>query len=122
MVISLPLVFSGTRDASDSRSWMPSCRNSNRSSGIGFGASAQALYDVGLEHLTPGIEWYGDFGKLNKFGDENSEKHYVGPVVTGELAEFADSDIGYTVGYYWGLTSASANNGARIALDYELHF
>ena len=101
---------------------MPSCRNSNRSSGIGFGASAQALYDVGLEHLTPGIEWYGDFGKLNKFGDENSEKHYVGPVVTGELAEFADSDIGYTVGYYWGLTSASANNGARIALDYELHF
>ena len=94
----------------------------NHSDGIGFGANAQMLYDAGLEHVKPGIEWYGDFGKLNKFGDENSDKHYAGPVITGEIAEFGNSDIGYTVGYYWGLTNASANNGARIELDYEIHF
>ena len=94
----------------------------NHSDGVGFGVNAQVLYDAGLEHFKPGIEWYGDFGKLNRFGDENSEQHYVGPVLTGEVAEFENSEIDYNAGYYWGLTSSSANQGARIQLDYELHF
>ncbi len=94
----------------------------NHSSGVGFGASAQALYDIGNEHFTPGIEWYGDFGKLNRFGDESSQQHYVGPILTGEIAEFGNSGIEYSAGYYWGLTNSSADHGARIELDYELKF
>ena len=94
----------------------------NHTGGVGFGANAQALYDVGFEHLTPGIEWYGEFGRLNHFGDENSEQHYIGPVVTGEIAEFGNSDIGYSAGYYWGLTDNSADHGARISLDFDIRF
>ena len=93
----------------------------HRNSGIGLGSSAQALYKVN-DDFSVGAEWYGDFGNLNHFSDDHNEQHYVGPTITGELVEFDHSDIEYTVGYYWGLTKSSADQGARIELDYGIKF
>lgn len=92
----------------------------NRSSGTGFGSSAQALYAVSKD-FSAGVEWYGDFGNFGHFSDAN-EQHYIGPVIAGELAEFEHSDIGYSAGYFWGLTRNSADQGARIEIDYGIQF
>ena len=94
----------------------------NRSHGVGFGNSVQGLYDIHNEHFTPGVEWFADYGKLNHFNTSSDQQHYLGPVATGEIASFGQSEIEYTVGYYWGLTNASADNGARLELEYNLHF
>ncbi len=93
-----------------------------RSSGVGFGSSLQGLYDIGNDHVMPGVEWYGDFGKLNHFSHGNQQQHYVGPILTGGIVEFGRSEIDYTAGYYWGVTHNSADHAARIEIDYELQF
>lgn len=62
--------------------------------------------------FAPGFEWHADYGKINDFGAEDT--HYFGPIISGEVLE-----IGYTLGYYWGLNDASADNAMRVQIGLE---
>jgi hypothetical protein len=93
----------------------------NRESGIGLGAKLQGVQQMN-EHINPGIEWHGDFGKINKLGDNATSEHYLGPILTGDLLKLAGGKIEYTAGYYWGMGDDAADNAARLQLGYEIKF
>ena len=94
---------------------------SAREKGIGLGAKLQAVQRMN-EHVNPGIEWHGDFGKINKLGDKTTNEHYFGPVITGDLFKLAGGEIEYTAGYYWGTGNAATDNAARLQIGYEIKF
>jgi hypothetical protein len=93
----------------------------NRESGLSLGAKLQAVQSLN-EHINPGFEWHGDFGKINKLGDNDVSEHYVGPIITGDLFKLAGGEIEYTAGYYWGVSDDAADNAARVQIAYEIKF
>lgn len=90
----------------------------DREHGVGLSAALQGIYIMN-EHINPGLEWHGDFGKANLM---DGQEHYLGPVITGTLLEYGRSEIEYIAGYYWGFTGPAASNAARIELEYEIEF
>jgi hypothetical protein len=93
----------------------------NRKKGISLESKLQATQSLN-EYFNPGIEWHGDFGKINKLGDNDRSEHYIGPVIMGDLFKLAGGKIEYTAGYYWGVTDDSTDNAARLQLGYEIKF
>ncbi len=93
----------------------------NRENGLALSSKLQAIRDIN-PHFNPGVEWHADYGKLNKLDSSDTREHYVGPVVTGDLFKLAGGEVGYTAGYYWGLTDDSADSAARLQLGYEIKF
>lgn len=83
----------------------------NHDESVALGSALQAKHAYS-KAFAPGLEWHADYGKLNDLGTE--EAHYVGPIVSGEVLE-----IGYTLGYYWGLNDAAADNAMRMQIGYE---
>ncbi len=92
-----------------------------RDHGVSYDGVLQGLYRVNA-HLHPGVEWHADFGKLNDTYDREDQEHYVGPVLAGELFALDTGSVNYAVGYYWGLTKASADNAQRVMLKYDVQF
>jgi hypothetical protein len=93
----------------------------NRAKSLAVSSKLQAVHNLN-PHFNPAVEWHADYGKLNKLGDSDTAEHYVGPAITGDLFKLAGGDIGYTAGYYWGLTDDSADSAARLQLGYEIKF
>jgi hypothetical protein len=93
----------------------------NRDHGIGFATQFQALYHW-QRYLSPGLEWQGDFGRLNRLSATDEDGQYLGPVITGYIPGLGRGVLGYTLGYYRGLTSNSADDAARLELEYEFRF
>lgn len=94
---------------------------SHRDPGVALSSAVQATYACD-KHFTPGIEWHGDYGMLNDLNRSGAREHYVGPILTGELFELGSGEIGYTAGYYWGLTGHSTDHAARLQIGYETAF
>ncbi len=93
----------------------------NRRHGMELSSALQGLY-LWNKHINPGVEWFADYGATNNLTLSNEEGHYLGPVITGELFSFKGGEIEYVAGYYRGLTSASAEDAARLQLSYEIRF
>jgi hypothetical protein len=92
-----------------------------RAGGVGLESALQGLYHCN-KYLSPGIEWFAEYGNVDNFNSPERQEHYIGPVVKGDLLELADGEVGYEAGYYWGVTNASADNAQRIKISYETHF
>ena len=92
-----------------------------RDHGVGLDSVLQGLYRATTDTLT-GIEWHADYGTIDTFSEGNNHKHYVGPVLTGNLFRVGDASVQYAAGYYWGLSDASADNAQRVMLKYEMQF
>ena len=68
--------------------------------------------------LEPGVEWHSDLGELNHTGDFDAQKHQLGPVIYGKLADH----IKYDVGYLFGVTDAAPEGLFKWILEFEHRF
>lgn len=93
----------------------------NRSSGSALESQFQASRHLN-EHINPGIEWHAEYGKLDNISSTSAQEHYVGPIISGDLFELGGHEVEYTLGYFFGITNASADNAARLQLGYEFTF
>lgn len=93
----------------------------SRSHGASVETALQGLY-MWRKSLNIGGEWFADYGKANDFSDTEDQEHYVGPVIMGTLFDIGPGEMKYAVGYYWGITDASADNAQRVKLEYEFQF
>lgn len=93
----------------------------NRDGGVELETALQGIYRWN-KHLSPGVEWFAEYGNIDNFNSTNRQEHFLGPMLKGELFELGNGEIGYEAGYYWGLTDSSADNAQRIKLSYELEF
>lgn len=93
----------------------------NRNGGVSVSSAIEGLYRY-RSLLSPGIEWHAEYGNADDFSADEDQEHYLGPIVKGTLFEIGDGAVGYEVGYFWGLTSASADDAQRIKIAYEFHF
>ncbi len=71
-----------------------------------------------METLRPGIEYYIDFGELEAGNNFDEQKHQIGPVLSGELFEHVE----YEVGYLFGISDAAPEGSIKWLLEYEFKF
>jgi hypothetical protein len=93
----------------------------HRNGGVGLESALQGIYHYN-NHISPGVEWFAEYGNFDNLNSPDRQQHYIGPVIKGDLLELEGGEIGYEAGYYWGVTSASADNAQRIKISYETHF
>lgn len=55
----------------------------------------------------PGVEFYGQPGRIGHFGDFDGQDHRLGPALAGELEIEGVGEVGYDIAYVFGLTPAS---------------
>lgn len=92
-----------------------------RSSSVGVGTHLQGSY-YASKLISPGLEWHADHGSVRdlEFGDRTGQ--YIGPIAQGTFYDTSSGKLGYVAGYYWGITDAAADNGARLELKYSMLF
>lgn len=67
----------------------------------------------------PAIEAFGDFGPIGRF-NPGAQQHLLGPGFAGKFhLGFIPGDLGYDVGYLFGLTPSSPSGVAKFILEYE---
>lgn len=93
----------------------------NRNAGVAYGTAFQVKYDW-KQAISPALEWHADYGSFHDTLSVRDQEHYVGPYLSGRLFETAMGAVYYGAGYYWGLTSGSADNAQRVLLEYEYSF
>lgn len=90
-----------------------------REKSIGIGSALQVTHAIS-HHAAFGAEWHAGYACLNR--PRTDVEHYVGPVITGALFEFEDSEIEALAGYYWGFGKEAADNAMRFELEYAMEF
>ena len=66
------------------------------------------------KNLEPAIEYYGLFGELGNSSPIAQQSHQVGLVFLGKIG-----DMGYEIGYLFGLTSGSDKGMLKFVVGYE---
>lgn len=92
-----------------------------RAKGTQISTAFQGIYRV-TPYFAPGLEWHADYGKIREINGTDDQEHYIGPVIIGKLFEHETTALSYEVGYYRGLTDASADDAQRFRIKYEIHF
>ena len=75
------------------------------------------------QYFEPGVEFYGEIGKIDHPGKPTEQEHRFGPMVGG--AHYLSPGWGkvkYEVGYLFALTPATENGAVRWKLEYEIAF
>ena len=94
----------------------------HRRESVEIRTAAQALYRTSTE-ISPGVEFFKVFGRVNALGNEDERSMQLGPIVTGQFPVGDQGDaLAYLAGYYWGLSDSSADEGARLQLNYTMDF
>jgi hypothetical protein len=93
----------------------------NRKNGVTLDTAVQTSYKMST-HISPGIEWHAEYGKLNALNESKNHAHYVGPIITGELFRIGQSEAKYTTGYFVGMGDAAADSAARLQVSYNFPF
>jgi hypothetical protein len=90
--------------------------------GVGFEYALRVGYPF-LRWLEPGVEAYGEPGRLTGFGSTQQQEHILGPVLTGKFnIAGLPGVLGYEAGYLFGATDASPRGTVKWLLEYELPF
>lgn len=76
----------------------------------------QALYSYN-SWLKPGIEVYGDTRKRDAFRNQSLK---IGPVLKGGFALSDNHELGYELGYSFGVTPATPDGTLRWKLEYNI--
>jgi hypothetical protein len=75
------------------------------------------------QYFEPGVEYYGEIGKVDRPGKPTEQEHRVGPMFAGAFVfEPGWGKVKYQLGYLWALTPATENGAVRWLLEYELAF
>lgn len=90
----------------------------NAETGVEFEYGLQVKWALG-EEFAAGIEMFGELGKLTDAESFNDQEHLAGPVLFGELELGEGTEIGYEIGYLFGLSDAAADGVAKINLEVE---
>jgi hypothetical protein len=88
--------------------------------GVGHDQGFEFGYDAGVHYrwtraLSPGLEFYGGAGLVDRFDPPGEQQHYVFPVVWGELPHGLEYNLG--VGY--GLTRGSDRVIVKLNVELE---
>ncbi len=67
------------------------------------------------EHFKPSIEYFASLGEWVDMPSYNDQAHRIGPVVYGNLTP----EIGYKLGYLFGLSKAAEDGSFKAFLSYE---
>ena len=77
-------------------------RGSGTADGMHFAPAAVVTYDV-TPFVSPGIEYYGDFGPISHFAPSSGREHMITPVINLNFAP----DWEFNAGVVYSLTAAS---------------
>jgi hypothetical protein len=96
---------------------------------IGDSAKTGAVFDYAWQskwlwkpEVAPGVEIFGEPGRLGHFGSISDQQHRIGPIVTGAVLLPQVGKLKYEVGYLFGVTNAAERGVAKLQLEYELFF
>jgi len=70
----------------------------------------------------PGLELYGEPGRLGNLEANSDQRTRFGPVVTGVLPLGLPGKMKYQLGYLYGLNHSSEQGTVRALFEYEAHF
>lgn len=70
----------------------------------------------------PGIELYGQPGRLGHLDPSSEQRTRMGPVIVGVLPVGLPGKVKYELGYLRGLNNASEQSTVRALLEYEARF
>lgn len=68
-----------------------------------------------LPVLSPGVEYYGEFGEITNTDDYDSQKHRLGPVLYGKFGH----GFKYEAGVLFGISEAAEDYAVKLNLEYE---
>jgi hypothetical protein len=75
-----------------------------------------------IPEFAPGIQFFGQPGKLGDFDSLSTQDHRLGPIVAGSFDMEGLGELGYSGGYLFGLTPTSPNGTLVWRLEYDRRF
>jgi len=91
---------------------------SDAESGTTFAYAARLKYLLHPQ-FEPAVEFFGQPGRINRFGSFNRQEHWAGPAFYGQIGLGGTSKLLYSAAYLLGETSQSSDNRAILRLEYE---
>ena len=91
---------------------------SEAKSGTTFAYAARLKYLLHPQ-FEPAVEFFGEPGRINRFGPSNGQEHWAGPAFYGQVSLGGTSKLLYSAAVLFGETSASSDNRAILRLEYE---
>jgi FTR1 family protein len=83
-----------------------------------LGYALRAVWRLG-ERFEPGLEMFGEFGTLGRFGSVDANRHQLGPAARGRLRFAGRQALRYDVAWVFALTGNSPDSTARLQVEYE---
>lgn len=90
-------------------------RNADPAPDRNFAWSTRYRYS---EYIQPGFEIQSDLGTASANDRFQTQQHYIGPALYGQLIP----SLKYEIAYYVGVSKAASQEAARAQLEYEMHF
>lgn len=87
-------------------------------SGTTFAYAARLKYLLHPQ-FEPAVEFFGEPGRIDRFGSFNGQEHWAGPAFYGQIGLGGTSKLLYSAAYLFGETSVSSDNRAILRLEYE---
>jgi len=75
-----------------------------------------------VPELAPGIEVFGNAGRVGSFTNPTGQDHRFGPALTGALDIEGIGKFGYKLAYLFGLTPTSPNGTLSWRLEFDRRF
>jgi hypothetical protein len=75
-----------------------------------------------VPEFAPGIEVFGDAGRLVSFTTENGQDHRLGPAISGSVDIAGLGELGYNLAYLFGLTPTSPKGTLVWRLEFDRRF
>ncbi len=72
--------------------------------------------------FAPGVQFFGQPGRLGDFLRLSAQDHRLGPAVAGAIDIDSFGGLGYRLAYLFGLTAASPSGTVAWELEYNLRF
>lgn len=91
------------------------------STGTTLRYAARSVWEI-TPLLAPGVELYGQPGRLGRLPDAGLQDHRLGPGLTGRLEVEGLGEIGYDVAYVFGLTPATPKETLVWRLELAIRF
>lgn len=92
----------------------------NRQTDAAFESALQTSYSIS-PYFQPGLEWHGEYGEVDQFHSTDNQEHYLGPIVKSEML-LGGTELEMELGYFRGITDASADHALRVLFEVEYFF
>ncbi len=93
----------------------------NAGTGVRLRYNGISTWEI-LPEIAPGIEFFGEPGKLGDFGRTGAQDHRVGPVLHGATEIEEIGDFAYNIGYVFGVTPAAPRGTLVWRLEFGRDF